>query len=283
MRLYLLLLLLLASISGYSQQGQTVNWSLVLEKKGELPNTICSFNEETKLPLHVKKNINGLDIRVDILRSGSQIRFSANAKSEHPDSCYFSLKANYLNGESYSYLGEEKNQGIFRQSPHNPLIHSFGDLVKQDVPMIAIKNGAGFLVAVNDAPAFYDNYNTQEFNPEQKWAFLSSGDNGKVIGKAPKYVQIRPYYHHINKKEAHTFNGIIFKSEASSLNNLRKDVLFAITKRWGTHITDRFGATSFASNYMLLRKMKLETANIGLYRAFFIVISNTVVMRSGSR
>lgn len=274
MRFYCIwLITLLISTVGYSQGASThVKWTLILEKKGQAPAELCSFNEETIFPLGLKENVNGISITIDIVRKESQILFKATAKSAHLDSCYFSLKANYASGSAYSYLGEENKQEIFRQSPHNPLIHSFGDLAKQDIPMIAIKDGSGFFVAINDAPAFYDNYNVQEFNPEQKTALLSSGDNGKVIGKAPKYVRINAYYHHTNKKQPHTFNGIIFKSGASNLNNLRKDVLFAITKRWGNKIADRFGATSFASNYMLLRKN--ETKNSKYWVVPDILYSN---------
>jgi len=265
-----LLSMLLISIGGFAQQ--TVNLSLILEKKGQLPETVCSFNTTTKLPLHIEKKVKGLIVSVTISRKESQLRFSASAKANQLDSCYFSLKMTYVKGQVYSYLGEEKSSQILRQSPHNPAIHSFGDLAKQDLPMIAIKGESGFFVALSNTPGFYDNYTTQEFNPEQKLALLSSGDNGKIIGKAPKYVQIRPYYHHLNKNEPHTFNGIIFKSGASNLNNLRRDVLFAITERWGNHIKDRFGATSFASNYMLLRKN--ETGNSKYWIVPGILYSN---------
>ena len=273
MKVFYVFLLLLIAGSGYSQplQQPNVNWSLVLEQKDLPPLTLCSFNEASKFPLGINRKLRGLEIAASVSKKGYLLVFSASAKARRPDSCYFSLKATYAEGSLYSYLGEAKEEALFRQSPHDPAVHSFGDLPKQDIPMLAVKDHGGFTVAINDSPCFYDNYNTQWLNPEGKEAALFSGDPGKVFGKQPKYVRIREYYHNINRK-TQLFNGIIFRSAAADLSNLRKDALFAIARHWGNGITDRFGATSFASNYMLLRKN--ETGNSRYWVVPGILYSN---------
>ena len=67
-----------------------------------------------------------------------------------------------------------------------------------------------------------------------------------------------PFYHLVAPGRVHRFAGLLFTSSADNLNDLRKDVLKAIAARWG-NVSDRFGITAFATNYMHLRRN--ETGN----------------------
>ena len=82
---------------------------------------------------------------------------------------------------------------IYRQSPHDPADHTV-DIVKQPVSMIAHQDGSGYAIAISDAPAFYENYTTQTFNPQKREALLSSGDNGKIPGTKPTRSKIESFY-----------------------------------------------------------------------------------------
>ena len=120
--------------------------------------------------------------------------------------------------------------------------------------MIALKNKGRTIVAISNSPAFYDNYTTQYFDIQNKQISISSGDNGVAGGSDSTRVKIESYYHRIGKNQSHVFEGIMIKSNSGNLSDLRKDVLMAIAKRWGNRVEDRFGATAFSTNYMLLRK-----------------------------
>jgi hypothetical protein len=243
---------LLVCVSCTAMAQSNITWSVLLERANKPPVVAGTFSAVTK-PIAITNTIDGIKISTVVKNVNGQTQFWITATSDQPDSCYLSLKANYQSGAIYTYLGEEKKAEIYRESPHNPTNASFVGIAMQDLPMIAIKDAAEFTIAINDSPIFYDNYTVQAINPETKEATLSSGDNGKTITPIAANLKIHPYYHVIKAGKPHVFNGIIVKSTASNVSNLRKDVLFAIAKRWN-NITDRLGATSWASNYMLLRK-----------------------------
>jgi len=244
---------LLLLISSTAMAQSNIVWSVLLERANKPAVIAGTFSGAAIKPVTLTKTIDGIKVSTVVKSMNGQVRFVITASSTQLDSCYLSLKANYRSGVIYTYLGEEKAEEIYRESPHNPRNVGFADIKMQDLPMIAIKDGSVFTVALNDSPIFYDNYTTQHVNPEAKEVGLSSGDNGKTIEPIPATLNVHPYYHVIQAGKPHIFNGIIFKSSADNINNLRKDVLFAIAKRWNT-ITDRLGATSWSSNYMLLRK-----------------------------
>lgn len=264
-----LLVLTLLTIS--CSQAQ-VRWAIVLKQPGYPDREIVSFNDLPGHDLAIQKTVDGIRVDAQIQPKGDLVLFQAKASSDSIKKCFLSLEANYSDGTVYSYNGEVKSRQVFRQSPHDPSNHHFKELVKQAVPMIAVKTENGFVGAISDSPAFYDNYTTQTFDAGQKLMVLSSGDDGEIAGPKPPTVQIRSYYHRVDKSKPHTFNGIIFESNATELNSLRKDVLENIAQRWGKGFDDRFGATAFSTNYMLLRKN--ETGNSKYWVTPGIVYAN---------
>ena len=271
-------------------RGQSdIRWSLVLERPGKPAIEVCHFNGLPTNKLTFSK-LSG-DIRVDVAigHQGNLVTVSAKADSASETACYLSLQANFKDGLPWSYQGEVSGRQVFRQSPHDPGIYDLRALVKQDVPMFAVRDASGFTAAINDTPALYDNYTTQTIDPNAHTAVLSSGDNGEITqalddnyttrtldpevhpavissgnkgpitGKAPLTIQIQRYYHQIGKTQTHQFDAILLRSDAQNLNDLRKDVLFGISRRWGENITGRLGATAFGCNYMLVRSN--ETGN----------------------
>jgi hypothetical protein len=244
-------LLLLVCYTASAQSN--IVWSVLLERANKPTVVAGTFSSEITKPVLLNKTIDGIKVSTSVTLVNGQVRYVITASSNHPDSCFLSLQANYKEGALYTYLGEETKEEIYRESPHNPKNIGFGSIKMQDLPVIAVKTGNVSVVALNDSPVFYDNFTTQHVDPDHKEAKLSSGDDGKTITPIPAALYAGSYYHKINTGKPHVFNGIIFKSTANDVNNLRKDILFAIAKRWN-NITDRLGATSWASNYMLLRK-----------------------------
>lgn len=242
-----------------SCREENIKWSIVLEQPGNINTEIGHFYELPEDSLKFNRVVDGITVKVFVKKKDGFSVFNVEAESETEKQCIITLKADYKSGIAFSYNGQVENNRIFRQSPHDPTNHGLGGLVKQAIPMIAVEKNNSFWVALNDCPAFYNNFTTQTYNTQNQTLALSSGDLGNPGGSDTSSVIIREYYHTIKKQTSHTFNGIIFESKAADLNNLRKDVLFAIANRWGDEIISRFGATAFATNYMLIRKN--ETGN----------------------
>lgn len=231
-----------------------IRWSIVLEQPDGKITEIGHFYGLPENPVILSKTVNGIKVKAEIRKNDDLIVFKANASSETDKKCFISLKGKCENGTFYSYDGLVANNKIFRQSPHDVDNYFLEKMVKQALPLVAVDNEEGVFFAICNTPALYDNFSTQTFDIQNKMVSLSSGDSGKPGGSDTSAVKILPYYHSVGKGTSHTFDGIIFKSNAIGLNNQRKDALFAIAKRWGDNINDRFGATAFATNYMLTRK-----------------------------
>jgi len=244
------------------KQTNNIKWSVVIEQPGKKAIDIGCFYDESKMPVHLKKTVDGIRVEATIKKQDGLFLFHAIAGTEEADKkCFLSLKAEYGNGINYSYNGQAEGNKTFRQSPHDPQNHVFPDLVKQAIPMVAVKEDHDFVVAVSDCPAFYDNFTTQRFDTEKRTVSLCFGDDGKPGGSDTAEVKIMAYYHSVGKGNPKSFDGIIFRSNATDLKDLRKDVLWAISKRWGDRIESRFGATAFATNYMLIRKNETGNSN----------------------
>ncbi len=244
-----------------SCKQDNVRWTIELHQPNKEVVEIGQVAISDQIPVYFEKTVDDILVEVTVENRQDLLAFKAKASSIMDKKCFLSLKANYQNGTAYSYNGLEESSKIFRQSPHDPANHVFPQLVKQAIPMVAINDGESFLVAVSNTPALYDNYTTQVFGNEQQVVSITSGDNGNPGGSDSSRVLVEPYYHHIGKEEPHIFDGIIFESQATDLNNLRKDVLISIAQRWGNNITDRFGATAFGGNYMLVRKNETGNSN----------------------
>ncbi|MGC4232314.1 MAG: hypothetical protein QM594_04980 [Niabella sp.] len=258
---FIFLLVVLFTFSSESRSQTNIKWHLLLHQPGKEPYIVGNFIDKFERPVRLYKKSNGINVTATFEKVNDQIQFTAIASSSQKDSCYISLQATYIEGETYTYLGEQKEDEIYRQSPHNPEDGSFAELMRQDVPMFAIKDSTGFTVAINNSPVFYDNYTVQHIKPSIKQVTISSGDDGKGINPLPKHLNIKPYHHLVEKGKPHTFSGIIFKSKANNINDLRKDVMLGVAKRW-SGIEDRLGATSWASNYMLLRKNETKYSDV---------------------
>ncbi|HTR40410.1 MAG TPA: hypothetical protein VMH87_02180 [Pseudomonadales bacterium] len=256
----LLWFLLCASAFTDLARGESnIRWSLVLEQPHQQGIEVCHFDGFPEHALAFKKTVGGIQLDVEIEPQDNLVKITAKAQSETEKTCFLSLRADFKKGTPWSYKGEVIGRQIFRQSPHDPANYNFSGLTRQDLPMIAIRDDSGFMVAVSDTPGVYDNFTTQTMDSQTHTALLSSGDDGEITGHPPQSVKIQQYYHAIGNGNAHIFNAILFKSNASTLNDLRKDVLFAIARRWGANETGRFGATAFSSNYTLVRSN--ETCN----------------------
>ncbi|SEJ77776.1 hypothetical protein SAMN05192553_11278 [Cyclobacterium xiamenense] len=238
-----------------------IEWTVVLHQPGKAPSAIGSFSGLPEVPLFFEKEVDRITVEALFEKMDGQYRFSIKARSEAPTACYLSLVASGSNNQAqlYAYSGAVTENQTFRQSPHDPSDHSFKTLVKQDIPMLAIKDAATYYVAISNTPALYDNYTTQTYDVVNRSVELSSGDHGKPGGADPSVVKIEEHYHTLDQNNPHVFEGILFETNAATINDFQKDVLLAIAARWEPRFKDRFGATSFSSNYMLLRKN--ETGN----------------------
>jgi hypothetical protein len=245
------LIFMLVATSYQASAQQNVKWSLWLEQPNQ-PAILVGELKLTKAGASLAKTINQIQVKASVRKADGYFIFNASASARKSAKVYFSLRGTYQAGTIYSFTGAEPKEKILRQSPHNPLNHTFDTSVMQELPMAAIKDSAGFWVALSDAPAFYDNYTTQWLRPDEKEIQVNSGDNGKIIS-AKLQDATEKYYHTLKTKKLYVFNGIIFRSKAANKNNLRKDVLLKVAK-WKNQDTTRFAATSFSSNYMLLRK-----------------------------
>jgi hypothetical protein len=254
-KLRFIVFIIILSVFGSCKQND-IKWSVVLNQPGKPAIEIGSFSGFPAKPIHIEKEVDGIQVEALVEEVDGLFRYSIKASSEKPMKCYVSIKAQGFKDsiQLYSYYGSVSENQTFRQSPHDPADHTFKTLVKQDIPMLAIKDAETYYVAISNAPALYDNYTTQTYDVVNKSIELSSGDHGKPGGSDPAVVKIEEYYHTIDKEKPHVFDGIIFKSNATTQNNFQKDVLQAIAARWEPRFKDRFGATSFSSNYMLLRK-----------------------------
>jgi hypothetical protein len=245
-----LLVLLAFDLAALARAEGQIHWSVVLEQPGQPGVEVGSFEGWPDHPLSFGKKIGDIQVDVEIKQLDNLVTFEAKASSASETTCFLSLQSSFKEGVLYSYLGEAKGREVFRQSPHDPGGRGLGHLLKQAIPMFAIKDTSGFAVAINDTPALYDNFTTQTLDTPAKTAMLSSGDSGEA---APPDLKIQKYYHPIGPGQTHVFNGVLCQSKAQNLNDLRADVLLAIARRWGQNVTGRFGATAFASNYMLIR------------------------------
>ena len=164
-----------------------------------------------------------------------------------------------------TFNGPVAKSAVYRQSPHEPLDHGFHTLVKQSVPLIALKTPAGLEIAVSDTPALYDNYSTQTYDLAKRSLALSSGDNAWVwTGTAfepnpdksdrTALYRIEPHYFSLAAGKEHRFDAIIVRAAGGQAGNLRQVVNLAVSRHWSQgRITDLLGATFFSTAYMNLR------------------------------
>ena len=237
---------------GYAHED--TRWIFQLEPEGGQISEIGQFTSIPSSKTNIIREVGGIRVTVQIEPQGSLVSFKMEASAESTQHCILSLKSVSQSAGLYSYSQKEQVRQVLRQSPHDPANHDLAGLRQQAVPMFAWKSGDGFIVAVNDTPAIYDNFTSQTLDPTLGAAILASGDSGEITGIPPKRDMIKRFYPQLVKGHNLGFNGILFKSTAMDIKELRRDVLLAIAKRWGGNVNDRLGATAFASNYMLVRR-----------------------------
>jgi hypothetical protein len=250
-----------------------VNWSLWLEQLGKKPVEVVQLPVDLNQPFSVAKQVNGIDIAFSLTPKGVYTAFRASAR--HPGdeaTVYFALRGQYADGTPYCFNGPVPGSEIYRQSPHDVDAWIVTTIAEQAVPMVSVQTPQGFTVALSDTPAAYNNFTSQEFYPAQRTIGLCSGDSGASPGLKPdtskvlnldynaeagqKFTpgKVQRYHHWISPGTTHHFDGIIFNSNASTLNGLRKVVnQYAAEHFSNGRYKNYFGALAFTTAYMNLR------------------------------
>ena len=256
-------------------------WSLMLNQPGEKEIELVRISD-LSIPVNFQTNLKGIHLKFTLEPKSGYSVFKATAiSSDEPKSIYFSLKCNYDDKcIPYNFNGEVKSPEIYRQSPHDVDAWITEGIAKQAVPVVALKKDSFFYVALNGSPALYNNFTSQAFYTDHRIIELSSGDNGETPGLKPDTTanvkmnyntdksqvmapgKILSYYHPVSKTNSHVFEGILFKSKATDLNGLRKDVnQLAASHFSGGKYKDYFGALAFTTAYMNLRVNETGKSN----------------------
>jgi len=252
-------------------EDENPSWSLVLKQPDQPDVEIYQFSDLSK-PVRIQKEIEGIQIDFSLEPKDKYTVFNATASSDVTDKkLYFSLTCKYDNQSiPYNFNGEVKSPEIYRQSPHDVNAWITEGIAKQAVSVISVKKDSMFFVALNGAPALYNNFTSQAFYTDRRILELSSGDNGETPGLKPDTTRNTDYntdktqvmapgkilknYHPVSKNNPHHFEGILFQTKASDLNGLRKAVnQLAATHFSGGKYTDYFGALAYTTAYMNLR------------------------------
>jgi hypothetical protein len=270
-KLIQLLLLFIMMISCSPKQQDSPMWSLILKQPDQADIELIQFSDISK-PVQVQKVVEGIQVDFSLEPKGEYTVFKATANSEDSGKkIYFSLTCKYDNQSiPFNFNGEVKSPEIYRQSPHDVDAWITDGIAKQAVSVISVKKDSMFFVALNGAPALYNNFTSQAFYTDRNIMELSSGDNGETPGLKPDNTQkidyntdktqvmspgkILKYYHPVSKNNPHRFEGILFQTNASDLNGLRKAVnQLAASHFSGGKYTDYFGALAYTTAYMNLR------------------------------
>ena len=229
------------------------NWSLSLIVPGE----------KTYLSMPLSEGAcekEGVRLALTMKKVGEIRLFEATVSAGSAMEAYISLTRENVPGEMHCFVGPVASREIYRQSPHDPKQYQLR-MMKQAVPMGAVRLDDGYEIALSDAPCFSDNYTTQEFIPEDSRFILSSGDSGRKPGYQ-EGLSFQPYYHSIGGEKTHTFRFLIFSSAAKSQARLRLDIFSAISRCFGDGDASLYRSICFSTNYMHLRKNETGTSSV---------------------
>ena len=218
-----------------------MKFSLILNTpKKDITTHIVPFNESTS------EVCSDYNISMDTKTTDNCIvsTFTVTGLKE----AYLSVCGEYTKGEAYTFSGKKTNKNVFRQSPHNVSQWKI-NTPKEAVPMAAVLNENEYTIVMSDNPAKSYNYTTQITDPKNSRIYVCSGDNGEVYDGE---LSFQKYYHKISENKPHTFTVVLFKSQAKNLNDMRKDVFYAIDEVFGEK-SNKFHAICFSSNYMHYR------------------------------
>ena len=261
-------------------------WSLVLNLPDSSEVEVVQLPQNLSIPFSFEKSIGSITVKILLTPKDRYTIFNAKVNTQNGETrCFLSLRYNYVNGKPWNFNGEVTKSNIFRQSPHDNEAWFADNIARQGIPMVAIKNDSSFVVAINDSPAFYDNFTTQEFNNETKTLTLSSGDNGKLCLPDNNFHRgydgkILAYYHNVSESNPHSFNGIIFNCKTTDLRGLRTNVNRYVADYFGKEkYNDYFGALAFTTAYMNLRVN--ETGRSKYWVVPSVEYANTQYCRDG--
>jgi hypothetical protein len=162
------------------------------------------------------------------------------------------VQARHPGARVCSFYGEAEYSGLFRQSPHDPARHDLEAMVKQPVPMGALRVDGHWTVLVSDHPARHENATTQSIDPTDRSITLMSGDPGTAMANESGF-DFRVRLHACSPQRPHVFRVLLLESSAPDLGVLRQGVFEAISKEWDGP-REPFGALFHAPNFMHLRR-----------------------------
>ncbi len=245
------------------------NWNIYLNFPNEKKQLIENVDFTKISNFSTTKKIHNYTVSLNIKKQDGYWIYRVDVSPKNlPTNCFISLSKNYSGEETpYCFYGRVKESTIFRQSPHEPADHEMTGLVMQPVPMVGIKKGNNFEIALSNSPVFYDNYTTQTFNLKRKFVSLATGDNGTVFNQnaeeiyidslkrrgTKKYI-VEPHFFNVDTKNSHHLDGVFFTSAENEIGKLRERVNEIIAGNWSDgKITDLLGSTVFSTSYMNLR------------------------------
>ena len=248
-------------------------WGLYVERPDQAPVLVNDFTFGSSNKVSFGKEVVGFTVTFNADSRDGYWYYSADVSSRNDGAkCYLSLVKKYDARQApFNFFGQVTNSGIYRQSPHEPGDHHFFDhCLMQGIPMVALKDGNGFEVALCDTPAFYDNYTSQTYDLKNRNVKLASGDNGlvfedgqfqvvpkltnQVVRQEEKLFRIEPHYFAVSSNAVHHMDGLYIKIKGTGVRKLRESVNLAISKHWSNgRIVDLLGSALFSSAYMNLR------------------------------
>lgn len=245
------------------------NWSFYLNFPNGKKQLIDNADFTKINDFSTSKKIQNYTVLLDIKKQDGYWAYRVDVSSKNASfDCFVSLSKNYSAKEKpYYFNGQVKVSTIFRQSPHEPADHEMTGLSLQALPMVGVKNGNNYEIAVSNSPVFYDNYSTQIFDLRKKFVSLGSGDNGTVFNQTGKAVSVdslkrrgtkkyvvEPYFFRVDSNNSHKMDGVFILSSAQEIGKVREHVNEVIAKHWSAgKITDLLGSTVFSTSYMNLR------------------------------
>lgn len=271
---FLLLVLIGFSFAACQHKPERGKWRLMLHEQGQPEREVIGLPEDLSEEFSFNGSVNGIDMTLRIVPGKGYSSFHAIAIPQKDErKFYLSLQRSFTTETPFNFNGEVRTPEVFRQSPHDVNAWVVTTIAEQAVPVVALRSEKGFDVAISDSPFRYDNYTSQAFDLAQKKVVLSSGDNGSTPGLKPDTTkQLTPdynaertqvfspgrvveYYHPTSPEAPHHFEGIVFHSDAKTIKGLRRDVNKYVAHHFSNGMyTDYFGALSFTTAYMNLRR-----------------------------
>jgi hypothetical protein len=252
----------------------TIQWSLWVEQPNQPAQEVIQFPAALDKPFTAQRKVNQITIDCSLMpnSSGYTVFKAVATHNDRGVDMYFTLRGRYRDGVAYCLNGPVAQSEIYRQSPHDVDARVVTTIAQQAIPMVAVQTAGGFWAALSDTPAAFNNFTSQAFDPKERLIQLCSGDNGKTPGIQPDTTtvlpldtnalaerksapgKVLPYYHTVDRNHPHTFEGIIFSSNAKQLEGLRRDVnKYAALHFSKGEYNDYFGGLAFTTAYMNLR------------------------------